>query len=107
MNQKLSSIEEAIKNQYKLVENVDSTLLEVLDVMRSISNIVEVANTDYKQNILEGIFGPRIDIDLKNKIVRTAYFNPIIQTICCKSDNYNHIAVVHDGILAGSPLMGT
>ena len=46
LNQKLSSIEEAIKNQYKLVENVDSTLLEVLDVMRSISNIIEVVVFD-------------------------------------------------------------
>jgi len=46
LNQKLSSIEEAIKNQCELVENVDGNLLEVLDVIRSISNIIEVANTD-------------------------------------------------------------
>jgi hypothetical protein len=46
LNQKLSSIEGAIKNQCKLVENVDGNLLEVLDVIRSISNIIEVANTD-------------------------------------------------------------
>lgn len=104
---KIKQIESKIKNCNKLIENVDDTMLQVIDVMRSVSNIVDVADVDYKQNIVEAIFGTRINIDLKNRVVRTAYFNPIIASMCCKSEDYKHIFLVDDGILTENLSRGT